>query len=112
MKQEDFESLITRKFADCAQILITRGAHYASNKDFLENFKHTAVLMNEVGFTFHNKPVTPEMVCLLFELIKVQRWGNRIRENKDPMDDNLDGINYHLLGIGCRVDTDEEKVEK
>jgi len=105
MRREAFEeSIVEPTIAECRSILIDRAKEYASEGDHLENFKHTAIILSEQGYSFHEKPLTPESVCLMFAIVKNQRWSNRIKEGKDPHDDNIDGINYILLGMGSRLD--------
>ncbi|TSA55855.1 hypothetical protein D4R42_04720 [bacterium] len=108
MKQEEFIGKVLEPvLGDCKATLINRGAHYAGEDDFLENFKRTAVILSEHGFAHHGKPLKAESFALLMSIVKNQRWSNRMREGKDSTDDHIDGINYHLLGMGCDMDTKE-----
>lgn len=108
MRRDEFKlKVVDPIIEECRRILLDRGEQYASVDDFLENFKHTAIILSEQGYSFHGKPLTPESVCLLFSIIKNQRWSNRLKEDKDPHDDNVDGINYILLGAGSRMDSSD-----
>ena len=100
-----FRQTTEKRVNECMGILVQRGANYASDKDFLENFKHSAVLLTDLGFGFHGGPITPESFAIIMCLIKLQRWSNRLRENKDPSDDWTDLINYVLLGEGCHKES-------
>ncbi len=109
MKHIEFANkVVAPTFSKCTDILVDRGASYASDEDFLENFKHSAIILTEIGFSHHGKPLTPESFALWNAVVKTQRWSNRMREGKDRTDDHIDGINYHLLGYACELDEDKE----
>jgi len=104
MKHRDFEGIVKEQFEECNEILIERGRSYATEGDFLANFKSTAKLLTELGFAFHGEPMTPESVALMFAQVKLQRWSNRLLRGHDPSDDWTDMINYVLLGEGLHVE--------
>jgi len=106
MKVNNFSKLMEDIVDKCKSTLIQRGAHYASQDDFLANFKREAMRKTSLGFSFHGRPLTPESVALWFLDTKVDRWSNRLRLGKEPDDDVVDGINYILLAAGCHKEQD------
>lgn len=104
MNKKDFEYMVVDRVQKCEDILIDRGEQYASEKDFLLNFKETAAMLSAVGYQFKGQPLEPWNFAHIMAMVKMQRWGNRMIEGKDPDDDFTDGINYVLLGEGCIKD--------
>lgn len=107
MKIDKFkERIVDPQFKECHEILIDRSSAYASEEDFLANFKREAIRKNALGFQFNGKPVKPEHIALWAADTKLDRWANRLKRGKDPSDDYTDLINYTLLGKGLHIEED------
>lgn len=113
MLSADFRLLVTKTFARCGNVLITKGDRYSGGKDYLGSFRRDAKINRILGLDM-NRPEDRALYEIVKKVSRLRalcdiKYDEEGHVYDDINDSVVDIINYAILFLGLVSDPEEEK---